>query len=775
MAIDPICGMTVDERTALSADRDGQTFYFCCEHCRKKFLGGAKEHVEKADLVTLTGGKGPTVDAQRSTPSAIYTCPMHPEIEQDHPGTCPKCGMALEPKTITAGAEDVSELRDMTRRFWISVVLGIPILLSAMLPMIGVPVNDWISPAHQQWAQFLLAIPVVLWAGWPLMLRGWQSIVRRHLNMFTLIMLGVGAAFLYSASATLFPGSVPAAFKEHGHAPVYFEAAAVIVALVLLGQVLELRARRRTGGAIRELLSLTPATARAVGDGNDEVVPLEHVRIGDRLRVVPGDRVPVDGELLSGQSSVDESMLTGEPIPVLKQVGDTVIGGTLNQTGAFEMHASRIGADTVLSQIVQLVSEAQRSRAPIQRLADSVAGVFVPVVLAAAVITFIAWAIWSPVEPRLAYALMNAVAVLIIACPCALGLATPMSIMVGIGRGARAGVLVKNADTLEVMERADTLLIDKTGTLTLGRPVLTECLPVEPFSDDELLRVAASLERNSQHPLGKAIVDAAMQRRLPTSPVQNFESTTGGGVSGTIDGKNVAVGTVEFLTSKEVVIPIGLETRINELRGQGRTLIFVAIEGSLAGVLAVADPVKPSAKEAVAKLKQLGVSVVMIPPHAAETAGAVAEAVGITEVEAGVKPQDKHARVAAYRAAGHVVAMAGDGINDAPALAAADVGIAMGSGTDIAIESAGIVLLKGDVNGIVRALHLSRKTMRNIRQNLFFAFIYNLIGVPIAAGVLVPIFGTSALLNPMIAAAAMSFSSVSVIGNALRLRTIDLD
>jgi len=767
--------MTVDERTALSADRDGQTFYFCCEHCRKKFLGGAKEHVEKADLVTLTGGKGPTVDAQRSTPNAIYTCPMHPEIEQDHPGTCPKCGMALEPKNITAGAEDDSELRDMTRRFWISVVLGIPILLSAMLPMIGIPVNDWISPAHQQWAQFLLAIPVVLWAGWPLMLRGWQSIVRRHLNMFTLIMLGVGAAFLYSAFATLFPGSVPAAFKEHGHAPVYFEAAAVIVALVLLGQVLELRARRRTGGAIRELLSLTPATARLVHDGNDEVMPLEHVRIGDRLRVVPGDRVPVDGELLSGQSSVDESMLTGEPIPVLKQVGDAVIGGTLNQTGAFEMRASRIGADTVLSQIVQLVSEAQRSRAPIQRLADSVAGIFVPIVLAAAVLTFIAWAIWSPVEPRLAYALMNAVAVLIIACPCALGLATPMSIMVGIGRGARAGVLVKNADTLEVMERADTLLIDKTGTLTLGRPALTECLPVEPFDHDEILRLAASLERNSEHPLGKAIVDAATQRCLPTSPVQNFESTTGGGVSGTIDGKNVAVGTVEFLTSKEVVIPIGLETRINELRGQGRTLIFVAIEGSLAGVLAVADPVKLSAKEAVAKLKQLGARIVMITGDNEQTARAVAEAVGIDEVQAGVKPQDKHARVAAFRAAGHVVAMAGDGINDAPALAAADVGIAMGSGTDIAIESAGIVLLKGDVNGIVRAFQLSRKTMRNIRQNLFFAFIYNLIGVPIAAGVLVPIFGTSALLNPMIAAAAMSFSSVSVIGNALRLRTIDLD
>src|SRR3954452_19252636 len=577
MALDPICGMTVDERTALSAERDGQTFYFCSEHCRKKFLAGhGKEvHSHEPQLVTLGRGGAPT-HAHKPEPAitaTIYTCPMHPEIELDHPGTCPKCGMALEPKTISAGAEDDTELRDMTRRFWASVALGIPILLVAMLPMLRVPINEWVSPAHLQWLQFLLTIPVVLWAGWPLMLRGWQSIVRGHLNMFTLIMIGVSAAFLYSGFATVFPGSVPAAFKEHGRAPVYFEAAAVIVALVLLGQVLELRARRRTSGAIRELLSLAPATARLIHDGNDEIVPLEHVRIGDRLRVVPGDRVPVDGEVVSGQSSVDESMLTGEPIPVLKQVGDTVIGGTLNQTGAFEMRTKRIGADTVLSQIVQLVSEAQRSRAPIQRLADSVAGVFVPIVLAAAVLTFIAWAVWSPVEPRLAYALMNAVAVLIIACPCALGLATPMSIMVGIGRGARAGVLVKNADTLEVMERVDTLLIDKTGTLTLGRPELTECIPVEPFTEGELLRLAASLERNSEHPLGKAVIDAATKRRLSTSPVQDFQSTTGGGVSGAIDGNQVAVGTMEYLGSKGIVSPSALENRADELRKRGRTLI----------------------------------------------------------------------------------------------------------------------------------------------------------------------------------------------------------
>jgi Cu+-exporting ATPase len=770
MAIDPVCGMTVDEQTAISAERDGQTFYFCSEGCRQKFLAAGKPHAPPGPAVVTLA----TLPAKPRA-GTVYTCPMHPEIEEDHPGTCPKCGMALEPKTVTAETEDDSELREMSRRFWVAVALALPILLSAMLSMIGVPLDRWVSATALHWFQFVLTIPVVLWAGWPLLVRGWQSIVSGYLNMFTLIALGVGVAFVYSAVATMLPGIIPDAFKEHGHAPVYFESAAVIVALVLLGQVLELRARRRTGGAIRELLSLAPPTARLVRDVQEQVVPLADVHVGDRLKVLPGERVPVDGEIVSGHSSVDESMITGEPVPVVKHVGETVIGGTLNQTGAFEMRAEHVGADTMLAQIVQLVGEAQRSRAPIQQVADKVAAWFVPAVVISALVTFVVWLIWSPVEPRMAYALMNAVAVLIIACPCALGLATPMSIMVGIGRGAKEGVLIKNADTLQTMERVDTLLVDKTGTLTEGRPRLTECVPSESFSEDDLLRLAGSIEHSSEHPLGRAVVEAAADRGLELSSVQDFESTTGGGVRGTIDGKIVQVGTAEFL--REHGVDIGnnqITNRWDQLQRQGRTVMQVAIDGRFAGLLAVADPVKPSAKSAIDELRRLGVQIVMLTGDNEQTARAVAAQLGVAQVEARVKPQEKHDRVSAHRTSGHVVAMAGDGINDAPALAAADVGIAMGTGTDVAIESAGIVLLKGDVRGIVRAFKLSGRTMRNIRQNLFFAFIYNMVGVPVAAGVLVPVIGMSALLNPMIAAAAMSFSSVSVVANALRLRTAKL-
>jgi Cu+-exporting ATPase len=769
MAIDPICGMKVDERTAISADRDGKTFYFCSEHCRRKFLAPTPTNLSGGSTLVALTPPAPTPSAD-----TIYTCPMHPEVEQDHSGTCPKCGMALEPKTITAGPEDDSELRDMTRRFWLATALALPVLMLAMLPMIGVPLHHWLSMAQLHRLQFALTTPVVVWAGWPLLTRGWQSIVSGHLNMFTLILIGVGAAFLYSAFATAMPGIVPNSFKEHGDTPIYFEAAAVIVALVLLGQVLELRARRRTGSAIRELLSLAPPTARLIRNGQEQVVPLADVHTGDRLKLLPGERIPVDGQIDSGQSSVDESMLTGEPLPVMKQIGDAVIGGTLNQTGAFEMRAERVGADTVLAQIVQLVGEAQRSRAPIQSVADTVASWFVPAVVLAAIATFVAWYIWSPVEPRLAYALMNAVAVLIIACPCALGLATPMSIMVGIGRGAKAGVLIKNADVLQVMENVDTLLVDKTGTLTEGHPRLTECQPAEPFTETELLRLAASVERNSEHPLGRAVVEAAGKRNIELAAVQDFQSTTGSGVSGKVDGKDTCVGTSELLGEHHIAIANEFGERSTELQRQGRTVLFVEVDGRFAGLLAVADPIKQSAPAAIDELRRLGVQIIMLTGDNERTAKSVAAQLGIEQVEAGIKPRDKHQRVTTHRAEHHVVAMAGDGINDAPALAAADVGIAMGTGTDVAIESAGIVLVKGDVRGIVRAFQLSRKTMRNIRQNLFFAFIYNLIGVPVAAGVLVPFFGMSALLNPMIAAAAMSFSSVSVIANALRLRATKL-
>lgn len=813
MAVDPICGMKVKETTALRAERDGTTFHFCSDHCRNLFLSQPAAKSSEVDApvshsccdhkndpsphhkrstATAKAGKYicpmcPGVEShhqgdcpkcgmtlERIKPEArktrtIYTCPMHPEIEQDRPGACPKCGMDLEPKYVATGEEeDDSELRMMTRRFWVAVALGVPVLVLAMAPMFGLTLG--LSPVVSRWFQLALSTPVVLWAGWPFFERGWRSVLTWNLNMFTLISLGVGAAYFYSAAAMLLPGMIPESFKEDGHVAVYFEAASTIIALVLLGQVLELRARRRTGSAIRELLSLAPPSARVIRHGQEKEVSLDEVREGDLLKVVPGEKVPVDGELISGKSTVDESMLTGEPVPVAKQTGDSVIGGTVNQTGSFQMRASRVGEDTVLSQIVQMVADAQRSRAPIQRVADTVAGWFVPAVVLTAGVTFIAWAWLSPEQPRLAFALVNAVAVLIIACPCALGLATPMSIMVGVGRGAKDGVLIKDAEVLETMEQVDTIVVDKTGTLTEGRPRLTECVPINDDMEHELLRLAASVEQNSEHPLGRAIVDAAQEQKIELSTVDDFESVTGGGVSGKIDGTAVLIGKPAFLRERGVQDVEALSDQAEQLQREGRTVMFVAAEGLFRGLLAVSDPIKESTPDAVRELHELGLKIIMLTGDNERTAQAVAERLGIDEVEAGVSPQEKNERVSSLKAQGRKVAMAGDGINDAPALAEADVGIAMGTGTDVAIESAGVTLVKGDLRGIVKAVRLSRRTMQNIRQNLFFAFIYNALGVPVAAGVLVPVFGMAALFNPMIAAAAMSFSSVSVVANALRLR-----
>ncbi len=836
MAIDPICGMQVDETSNIKADRDGRTYYFCCETCRTKFLQqgatGDNQTGERAgscchehgatsgDVVTVelpessskqaSGAayfcpmcEGVASDRPGSCPKCgmaleraaapvaktVYTCPMHPEIRQDHPGTCPKCGMELEP-VIAAEEEDDSELRNMTRRFWISVALSTPVLLLAMLPMIGIAVDRLVGgPAISRWIQFLLSTPVVLWSGAPFFSRGWQGVRNRSPNMFTLITLGVGAAYLYSTLALLVPDWIPDAFKENGHVAVYFEAAAVIITLVLLGQVLELRARRRTGGAIRELMSLVPPTARRIKGEDVEVISLDQVQVGDLLKVLPGDKIPVDGEVVSGESLVDESMITGEPVPVSKGTGDPVIGGTVNQTGSFVMRATRVGSDTMLSHIIEMVAEAQRSRAPIQRIADRAAGWFVPIVVVVAVGTFIAWALFSPVEPRYAYALVNAVSVLIIACPCALGLATPVSIMVAVGRGAKEGILIKNAEVLETLEKVDTLVVDKTGTLTEGRPQVTEVVPA-PQEDEtavdeqpsqwdsanpsaaqqEVLRWAASVEQNSEHPLAAAVVQAVRENgmALPTR-VDKFQSYTGEGVEGSVDGHAVRVGQTTFLEAAGVGIPATIEATAQTLRDRGRTVIFVAIDTRLLGLIAIADPIKASSREAISQLHRLGIQITMLTGDHPRTAQAVAQELGIDRVEANVTPQDKRDRVRLLRDEGRIVAMAGDGVNDAPALAEANVGIAMGTGTDVAIESADVTLVKGDLRGIVKAIRLSRATMRNIRQNLFFAFVYNAVGIPIAAGVLVPFFGTRLLLNPMIAAAAMSFSSVSVISNALRL------
>ncbi|MCG3127223.1 MAG: Silver exporting P-type ATPase [Phycisphaerae bacterium] len=835
MAIDPVCGMTVTPETAKgSHENRGQMYYFCNPGCLDKFRRDPDAYLGEAARQRSGETHGPTTGPQsmqldspvhdharsgsRSATSragsrgtdAIHTCPMHPEIRQpgpgscpecgmalepleiaapatmteyvcpmhpeivrDAPGICPICGMALEPRTVTVADAPNPELIDMTRRFWVAAALAPPVMLLAMGHLIpGDPLGHIASPRVLAWLELVLCSPVVLWAGWPLLLRGWQSFVNRSLNMFTLIAMGVGVAYVYSVVATLAPAIFPASFRDaHGKVGLYFEAAAVITALVLLGQVLELRAHSQTSGAIRALLGLAPKTARLVhDDGREEDIPLEHVQVGQRLRVRPGEKVPVDGKLLEGASAVDESMMTGESMPLSKHVGDPVIAGTVNGTGSFVMRAEKIGRDTLLAQIVRMVSEAQRSRAPIQRLADKVAGWFVPAVMLIAAVTFIVWALFGP-QPPFAYAVVNAVAVLIIACPCALGLATPMSIMVGVGRGANAGVLIKNAEALETLEKIDTLVVDKTGTLTEGKPTLVSIVASPGHTDVELLRLAASLERGSEHPLAAAIIAGAAERKVELAPVEHFPSLTGRGIAGSVDSRAIALGNRKLLEERRVD-PGPLADQAERLRADGQTVMFVSVNGAAAGLLGVADPIKSSTAEAIRLLMDDGVRPIMLTGDSRTTALAVAKKLGLDQVEAEVLPDQKNQVIKRLRSEGRIVAMAGDGVNDAPALAQADVGIAMGTGTDVAMQSAGVTLVKGDLRGIARARALSRATMRNIRQNLFFAFIYNALGVPIAAGILYPIFGI--LLSPMIAAAAMSLSSVSVIGNALRLRQASL-
>jgi Cu+-exporting ATPase len=799
--IDPVCGMSVDTNTAAgSYEHEGTTYFFCSKSCLNKFRqnpdsflhgGAGPEQVRqvegRAESNTYTCPMHPEV--RQSGPGSCpkcgmaleplrieapkekveYTCPMHPEIVRDRPGSCPICGMALEPRTVTA-VEDNTELVSMTRRFWTSVALTLPLLVIAMGDMLGLHLEQFASQRALSWLELLLATPVVLWGGWPFFVRGWQSILNRSLNMFTLIALGVGVAYLYSLIATLLPDIFPATFRDaHGKVPVYFEPAAVIVALVLLGQVLELKARGQTGAAIRALLGLAPRTARRIReDGIEEDIPLDQVHPGDRLRVRPGEKVPADGVVIEGASSVDEAMVTGEPIPVEKRAGDSVVGATVNTTGTLVIRAERVGADTLLSRIVQMVGEAQRSRAPIQKLADQVAAYFVPAVLGIAILTFIVWSFAGP-EPRMAYALINAVAVLIIACPCALGLATPMSIMVAMGKGAQLGVLFKNAEAIELLRKVDTLVVDKTGTLTEGKPKLVAVVPAEGWDERALLRLAASLERGSEHPLAAAIVAGAEERGIELAATESFESVTGKGVTGRVDGRAVSLGNLRLLEDQKID-PGDLAAKAEALRGDGQTVMFVAVDNRVAGLLGVTDPIKQTTAEAIGQLHDEGIRLVMLTGDNRTTANTVAQKLGIDEVVAEVLPDQKLEVVKRFQDEGRIVAMAGDGINDAPALAQSHVGMAMGTGTDVAIESADVTLVKGDLRGIVRARRLSRATMSNIKQNLFFAFVYNALGVPIAAGVLYPFFGI--LLNPMIAAAAMSFSSVSVIGNALRLRWV---
>jgi Cu+-exporting ATPase len=775
-AIDPVCGMKVNTSTAQQIFvHEGQTYYFCSRSCREKFATNPQGY--------LAGGNQPSephscCHSPKSTPvtaapGAIYTCPMHPEVRQVRPGSCPKCGMALEPVGVAAEDGDNPELVDMTRRFWVSLVLTAPLFVLAMSHMVWPHIqSEWLTGRKLAIVQFVLATPVVLWGGWPFFVRMWQSIVSRYPNMFTLIGIGTGTAYVHSVVATFFPGLFPESFQSaHGGVDLYFESAAVIVTLVLLGQVLELRARSRTGAAIRALLGLAAKTARRIAtDGSETDVPLEHVVVGDRLRVRPGEKVPVDGVVVEGSSFVDESMISGEPVPVEKKPGDRVIGATVNSTGSFVLRAERVGSDTLLAQIVRMVSDAQRSRAPIQRLADQVATYFVPAVLLVAVLTFVAWATLGP-EPRLAFALINAVAVLIIACPCALGLATPMSIMVGVGRGATAGVLVKNAEALEAMEKVNTLVIDKTGTLTEGRPRLVTVRPVDGWSESDLLRLAGSVEQASEHPLAAAIAAGASERGAQLVAAADFESLTGQGVKARVDGKFVAIGNARLMESVGSAVQ-AVAADADALRRDGQTVMFVSVDGKLAGLLGVADPIKSTTPEALKALRDEGIAITMATGDSRPTAEAVAKKLGLEKVEAEVLPAQKLELVGRLKSQGQKVAMAGDGINDAPALAAADVGIAMGAGTDVAMESADATLIHGDLRAILRFRRLSEGVMRNIRQNLFFAFIYNVLGVPIAAGILYPVFGL--LLNPMIAAAAMSFSSVSVIANALRLRRLKL-
>jgi P-type Cu+ transporter len=760
-AIDPVCGMTVEIATAkYQAEHGGHSHYFCSASCKAKFVANPAKYlaVEKPIEPIVAG--------------TIYTCPMHPQIQQIGPGACPICGMALEPMMVTAESGPNHELIDMTRRLWIGTALAVPVLILEM----GGHVTGLTMLLGQQlsnWIQLVLATPVVLWAGWPFFERGWQSLKTRNLNMFTLIAMGTGVALTYSVLATAYPALFPAAFRQmDGAVAVYFEAAAVITVLVLVGQVLELKARDQTSGAIKALLGLAPKTARRIGaDGQEEDVALEHVGVGDLLRVRPGEKVPVDGEVTEGQSSLDESMVTGESMPVSKSVGSKVIGGTINASGSLVMRAEKVGSDTMLARIVQMVANAQRSRAPIQRLADQVSGWFVPLVIIAAIAAYAAWAIWGP-EPRQAYAMVAAVAVLIIACPCALGLATPMSIMVGVGRGAQAGVLIRDAEALERMEKVDTLVVDKTGTLTEGKPSITAVAVVEGNTEDDVLRLAASVEQASEHPLAQAIVNAAKHRNLALAKVMGFDSPSGKGAIGMVERKRLAIGNAGFMSDLNIVTS-ELAAKAEALRGEGATVVYVAINGKIAGLIAIADAVKATTPAALAALRQAGLRIVMLTGDNRTTAQAIAKRLGITEVEADVLPDQKADVVNKLKASGRIVAMAGDGVNDAPALAAADVGIAMGTGTDVAMESAGITLLKGDLMGIVRARNLSKAVMGNIRQNLFFAFIYNSAGVPIAAGALYPLFGI--LLSPMLAAAAMAMSSVSVIGNALRLRGVEIE
>jgi Cu+-exporting ATPase len=797
--LDPVCGMRIfPSRAAGHLEHEGQTYYFCGRGCLEKFRAAPEKYLKPTEALPPAPPHGDTreytcpmdPEVRQIGPGACpkcgmalepvsaapltkteWTCPMHPEIVRDAPGACPICGMALEPRVVTLDERN-PELDDMTRRFRWSLVLALPILafmVSEVLP--GQPLQHALPPSWVTWSQFLLATPVVVWGGWPFFVRGWTSITNRHLNMFTLIALGVGAAYAFSVVATLAPGLFPDSFRTHGdQIGVYFEPAAVIVVLVLLGQVLELRARSRTSAAIKKLLGLAPASARRIDEsGAEQDVPLEQVRAGDRLRVRPGERVPVDGVVIEGTTSVDESMVTGEPLPVEKAATSKVTGGTVNGTGSFVMQAERVGSDTLLAQIVRLVGEAQRSRAPIQRLADTVSGWFVPIVILVALVTFGVWA-WLGPEPRLAHALVNAVAVLIIACPCALGLATPMSIMVGTGRGAELGVLLRDAEALEVLEQVDTMVVDKTGTLTEGKPSLTTVVAQPGFDEIGLLRLVASLERVSEHPLASAIVRGAEERGIRPVDAADFRSVTGKGVVGRVEGRTVAVGNAALLA--EVGATVDPVAQADQRRRAGETVTFAAVDGRFAGLIGVADRIKPSTSEAIKALHDEGLRLVMLTGDNRVTAEAVARSVGIDAVEAEVLPEQKAAAVKRLQAEGHRVAMAGDGINDAPALAQAHVGIAMGTGTDIAMESAGVTLVQGDLRGLVRARRLSRATMRNIRQNLFFAFVYNVLGVPVAAGVLYPFFGL--LLSPMIASAAMTFSSVSVITNALRLRRATL-
>ena len=744
MAIDPICGMEVDESSRIRVESRGKSFFFCSEHCRQKFLAPASE-------------------IKPTSQTSLYTCPMHPEVKADHPSDCPKCGMALEALDPRAEGEGNEELVDMTRRFVVSIVFGLPVFLLAMAHLIPA-LASWSNGELSRWLQFVMSIPVVGWCGYPFFLRGWHSVLRRHWNMFTLIAIGVGAAFIFSAVAMIVPDYFPSAMRHGGKVPVYFESAAVILSLVLLGQVLELRARSRTGGAIRSLLNLAPPLARKITESGDCEIPLEQVQVGDRLRIVPGESVPVDGIILEGHSSVEESMITGESLPVEKSAGERVVGGTINGSGSFVMQAERVGSDSLLGRIVQMVAEAQRTRAPIQALADQVAGFFVPVVLLVSILTFLVWLGIGP-EPSLAYAIVNAVAVLIIACPCALGLATPMSIMVAVGRGAREGVLVKEASTLQELEKITTLVVDKTGTLTEGRPRLVDILPSDGFDANEVLQLAASLELHSEHPLAAGIIQGA--QGVSFLPVSSFQSFSGAGVLGDVAGRRVLVGKAEFLRSEKIPHVEMLELSASRLQAEGKSVLFIAVDSRPAGLLAVFDPIKPTTPAALSDLQALGLKITMLTGDNELTAAAVSKKLGLDSFKSGIEPLAKAAFIKNLRASGERVAMAGDGINDAPALSEAHVGIAMGNGTDVAIQSAGITLVKGDLRGIARAVRLSRETMQNIRQNLFFAFLYNILGIPIAAGVLYPFF--CLLLSPILAGAAMSLSSLCVITNALRL------